>query len=157
MFAREALWKAHSTVLIPLVYMCTVSQDVPLESEIISSVKQAYSLEDQLFAAPDHYTSWDDVYRHYRQGFCEEIARRLADYSWWPEGNYLREGDKVMAVPDSIVVLEVGGTHAVVTYPSPELMKVLWGSKEYTVDRLQREGDHWVIVESRTTDQMPSR
>jgi hypothetical protein len=146
----------HLAAVIPLVYVCFASQQTPLESEIIAAVLEAYSLEDQLYAAPGQYTSWDDVYRHYRQGFSEEIAGNLADYSWRQEGGVLRETEKVMQVPGGVVVLELSDTHAVVAYPTTDVMLELWGAGKFTLDRLQLEDDHWVIVESNTTDEWPS-
>ncbi len=155
MLSQRPLLNAHLAGLLPLFHMCVAGYQTPLETEIIAAVKQAYSLEEQLFAAREQYTSWEDVYRHYRRGFGEEIARRLADYSWWPEGDELRGGDRSMAVPDTVLLLEVSDAYAVVVHPTPDWLQELWGRDKYTVDRLQRDNDRWVIVESRSISEIP--
>jgi hypothetical protein len=143
--------------LLPVMQIFVAAYQSSLESEIVAAVKQAYSLEERLFAERDRYSSWEDVYHHYRQGFGEEIARRLADYSWWPEGNGLRDGDRSMAVPATVVVLEASDTLAVAVHPTPVVLQELWGLKRYTVDRLQREHARWVIVDSKSTNEMPDK
>ncbi|MHC4088874.1 MAG: hypothetical protein ACYSVY_01090 [Planctomycetota bacterium] len=140
-----------------IVYISVACEQGGLDADVIAAVKRANALEEQLFAAPDKYSSWDDVYRHYRQGYGEEIARRLADYWWWPEGNGVRPGDRTMAVPDTVIVLQLTDTYAVVAYPHPDWLQEAWGLEKYTVDRLDREGDHWVIVDAKSTDEIPVR
>jgi hypothetical protein len=131
------------------------------EAEIAAAVKYACGLETELFANSARIKSHDDVYRHYRRGFGEKMAHRLADYSWLEEAQTLRPGDITMEPPDTVVVIEMSADEAVVAYHTPLSLQEIWDREPYSIDRLRREDDHWVIVESKPTatkpDKLPER
>ncbi|NIM50874.1 MAG: hypothetical protein GTN62_10585 [Gemmatimonadales bacterium] len=128
----------------------------PLAAEIARATMRAYALEAQLYAAPQRAHSRDDVVRHYRRGFSVELADRLADYSWWPEGQALRMTESALAVPDSVVVLSIAGDEAVVAHRTPIALRDYWQFEDYMLVRLQREDGQWIIAEIVDTEVRPS-
>jgi hypothetical protein len=74
-------------------------------------VREAYLLEEKLWAARDRIRTRDDLVEFFRQGFCEAEARQLAEYLWMeelegtqPQGPPLRVGEPVLILPDELVV-----------------------------------------------------
>lgn len=83
----------------------------PLEQQILTAVREAYLLEEKLWAARDRIRTRDDLVGFFRQGFCEAEARRLAEYLWMgelegtqPQGPPLRVGEPVLILPDELIV-----------------------------------------------------
>jgi hypothetical protein len=130
---------------------CTVALHPPRERErlVIDALRLAYGLEQALYQRADSVTSWDQVYAHYRRGFSEPLARRLADYSWEAESGTLRATDAAMAVPDSVGVLQLERKEALVAWIPRNDFRQRWELPRCIVDRLERQDDHWVVVERR--------
>ena len=58
--------------------------------QVVEAVVFANGLERSLWVEKDRFSSWSLVFAHYRQGYSDTIARRLADHSCWAETNQLR-------------------------------------------------------------------
>lgn len=117
---------------------------------VVAAVRFAHSLDDSLAAHRSSFRSREDVYRHYRRGFADEIAGRLADHAWDAGLGELRGTEMVLEAPDSVVVLRVGPEEAEAAYVTPPTDRA-WGRGPYTIDRLRRAGGRWTIAESRDT------
>jgi len=70
------------------------------ESAIISAVKYALGLEKRLIDNRSAFDSKEQVYKHYREGFTPEMAKRLTEYSWAGNGIGLRASERTMEVPE---------------------------------------------------------
>ena len=124
-------------------------------AELPCAIHEAHGLEAALHAEPGRFGSYDAVLAHYRRRFGEEIARRQAAYSWDSSTSRLRPGDISMEPPETVVVLAAGADTAVVAYHTPAVLQELWGLERYTVERLQLENGHWIVVESSPTGTRP--
>lgn len=127
-----------------------------LKKEIINAVIFAYSLENSLFSDIIKISSRNDVYEHYRQGFSEEIANNLTDYSWSTRTNELIATEKATDIPKQVQVLKIKRDTAVVYYLIPEGIKTLWNVDEkYAIDYLKKENGRWIIVKSEWRNNLP--
>jgi hypothetical protein len=115
-------------------------------------VKFAQGLEAAIRAEAGRFRSEADVYAHFRQGFGDDIARRLADHTWSDQLGGIRAGEPVLQVPGRVCVIFLSGNLATAVYETPALILELWTDNRLTVDHLQREEGHWVVSESEWTD-----
>jgi len=128
---------------------CAVALLAPSQpqEEVIEALRTAYGLEGSLIdrlGAFDTITR-EDVYAHYRQGFSDQLARELADYSWQPEEKRVRATDRALTVPDSVGVLELKSDRALVAWIPPTNFRRQWGAPRCFIDRLVREEGRWII------------
>ena len=151
----------HQRDGVPIIALCLAcgpaeqapaSSAIPLDSPaaVVAAVRFATSLEDSLVAERPQFRSREEVYRHFRRGFGEDIAGRLTDHVWDAQSGRVAGTEMVLEVPDTVVVLRLEGGEAEVAYPTPPTT-LEWGGKPYTIDRLRLEGARWLIVESRDT------
>lgn len=87
--------------------------------DLIEAVVYAYSLEEELWENESRIKSKEDVFKLFRKGFGEKVARELSDYYWVEaEDQYggsspmLNAGDPVFIQPDSIEVINRKGETA---------------------------------------------
>jgi len=124
-------------------------------AEIVAAVKYAHGLEAELFRSPESFPGRDAVQRHFRQGFSEDLAQRLAEHVWIGGDIGLRPGEPVMAAPDKVTVTAVEGGRATAVFQTPPWMMETWGFGPYTIVSLARENDRWVISAERGSAQIP--
>lgn len=81
------------------------------DKEIISAIKFAYGLEEELWEQQDKIHTREDVFKIFRQGFSEELSNEITNYLWMLESTdtgesfgMLRAGDPILILPDSIEV-----------------------------------------------------
>jgi hypothetical protein len=81
------------------------------DKEIISAIKFAYGLEEELWEQQDKIHARKDVFKIFRQGFSEELSNEITNYLWMVESTdtgesfgMLRAGDPILILPDSIEV-----------------------------------------------------
>ena len=128
----------------------------PRDDEIISAVRFANGLEHRLYDSTRSFRSRDAVLAHYRQGFAENLAQRLTDYSWSRDSSVLRCcRDAALMVPDSVVVVSKNDTTAVVVYPTPPFLRERWGFEPYSSDELRRCDGRWVITANKELQKRP--
>ncbi len=128
---------------------CVVALQAPSQQqkEVIEALRAAYGLEGSLIdrlGTLDTITR-EDVYAHYRQGFGDQLARELTDYSWQPQMKRVRATDRALTVPDSVGVLELESDRALVAWIPPTPFRRQWGAPRCLIDRLVREEGRWII------------
>lgn len=115
--------------------------------EIVRAVRSAYGLDSiymvQYGLEDGPHLSGDGATAFWRQGFADSLFQFYSMYrsqggAEWP-----------MAVPDSVSVIRADSLTAEVWYPTPPLMREIWGREAYTIDRLRRVEGRWVVVSSR--------
>lgn len=121
--------------------------------EIIQAVKEAYNLEKQLYDHPDHYKNREQVYEHYRMGFCKNLAENLTNYSW--SGSEILNHEKSIMPPDSVNIISIADSMAEVYYAIPSDLQTLWELKKYAIDTLKKENGHWKIYSSTNVNSIP--
>ena len=128
---------------------CVVALQSPSEHDraIIEALRHAYGLERELYQRVDSITTWDQVYEHYRRGFGEQLAQQFADYSWEAPTGRLRATHMATVVPDSVGVIELKQSEALVAWISPSDFRLQWELPRCILDRLERQDEHWVIVQ----------
>ena len=130
-----------------LIGRCAVVFGTPSaeQQEVIAALRAAYRLEDVLLF--QHGTvdsiSREEVFAHYRQGFGEQLAQQLTDYSW--ELSRLRATERALVVPDSVGVIELKRDRALVGWIPPTMFRMQWGAPRCSVDRMIREDGRWII------------
>jgi hypothetical protein len=128
---------------------CAVALQAPSkqQEDVIKALRAAYGLEGSLIdrlGAFDTITR-EDVYAHYRQGFGDQLASELTDYSWQPEEKRVRATDRALTVPDSVGVLELESDRALVAWIPPTGFRRQWGAPRCLIDRVVREEGRWII------------
>jgi len=128
---------------------CAVALQAPSkqQEDVTKALRAAYGLEGSLIdrlGAFDTITR-EDVYAHYRQGFGDQLASELTDYSWQPEEKRVRATDRALTVPDSVGVLELESDRALVAWIPPTSFRRQWGAPRCLIDRLVREEGRWII------------
>lgn len=148
----ESLSPAIDTTPAPLdttLGRCTVALEAhsPKQQEVIEALRASYGLEGDLIkrVGPSGTISKDEVYAHYRQGFGDQLARELTEYSWQAEIQEVRATDRALAVPDSVGVLELKSDRALVAWIPPTAFRRQWGAPRCMIDRLVREDGRWII------------
>jgi hypothetical protein len=134
-----------------------VREPLTREEEIINSVKFAFGLEKSLFKNERLIRSKKDVYNFYCRGFDEDIAKRLADYSWWEGYDRLRPTEACLSVPENVHILGIGQNTARVYYKNSGGYQNVWDSKKYSVVQLIRKKNRWIVYNSKGTNILPSR
>ena len=113
---------------------------------VIEALKAAYGLEGTLFQHDALDTiSRAEVYAHYRQGFSEQLAEQLTEYSWEPVGHVLRATDRALTVPESVGVLKLTQDHALVAWIPPTNFRRQWRTPRCEVDSMVREDGRWIV------------
>lgn len=150
---QTALQRSRVAASVPTVSASgTASPSVSSDanSDLVTVVREAYGMAE----APGVPTwSSDSATRvkarlpYYSRRFGDSLARVFAEYDG-PE--------RIMFPPDSVVVLHIVGDEAEVAYPTPIMLKEIWGRPDYTIDRLRRESGRWRIVESRGSAEKPA-
>jgi hypothetical protein len=121
---------------------------------VVEAVKHAYSLEKRMWDNAAEFKTREQVYEHFRQGFSAEIAERLTNHSW--SGQSLRPGDYATQEPDRVVVIDIQDSKATVYYETTSCFRDIWGVEKYSLDKLTREGAHWVITSSEGMKKIPT-
>ncbi|HEV2751967.1 MAG TPA: hypothetical protein VGV12_15705 [Gemmatimonadales bacterium] len=148
--------------LAPLLLAATAAglgcrrADAPVDAVIMAAVSTAYSLQDRAWDSLRIGWQGDSAMRHhhalayYRQAFGDSLAQFYAGYTagGGPE--------KIMDVPDSIVVLSSSRDHATVLYPTPLPLQEIWRAAPYTVDDLDRIQGRWLIVHTTRVAEKPA-
>lgn len=120
--------------------------------EIIESIKFAYRLEQSMFQNREKFISRIQVFHHFQQGFSDTIAKRLTEYSWSELTNSLKGHDVSLYPAEKINVLSCSVDTATACYKTPAILRELWGGFEFTIDRVQKIRNRWVIVDSKTSN-----
>ena len=86
----------------------------------------------------------------YRQGFSAELAAAMTAHTL--------SGDPDLAtwVPQQVHVAQIDDGQALVWFPTPAALGATWGLEDYTVLRLRRDGDRWVVYEGRDQSAPPA-
>lgn len=128
---------------------CTVALEAqsPKQQEVIEALRASYGLEGDLIkrVGPSGRISKEEVHTHYRQGFGDQLARDLTEYSWQAEIQQVRATDLALAVPDSVGVVELRSERALVAWIPPTAFRRQWGAPRCLIDRLVREDGRWII------------
>ena len=127
-----------------------------LEKEIVAASLSANSLEDSLGAHPDRYRTREAVVAHYRQGFSQELAVRLAAHSWDSVRSELRAADFALARPETVVLITVSGDRAEVIYPTPRTRVEQWREPAFMIEQLRREDGRWRVTGAHGTSTPPA-
>ncbi len=127
-----------------------------LKTEVAKAVKYSLSLEKRLFDHTSAFKSKEQVYKHYRQGFGPKMAKRLTEYSWAGGDVGLRPGDPSMESPKKVEVSQINSSKAVAYYKTQEWIREVWGREKFTLVKLKREKDRWVVVEAKGVHSPPS-
>ena len=123
------------------------------EREVLESLRAAYSLEGRLWDQRMRMRTREDLESFFREGFCEEPARLLAEHFWLgpeapgeEEGPQLRVGEPMLTLPEEPVVEEVGPEHARVRldYPPVDTGPLTSPAQSVTVI-LRREDGIWKV------------
>lgn len=114
----------------------------PDPATIVAAVRLAYGLERAYWDNPRAWPTWERLYQHYRQGFSDDIARKMADFS------LSGDGDLATWEPDAVHLADIDGDTAIAWFDTPAEFQDEsgWGFERYMVVRLRRESDgRWVI------------
>lgn len=127
-----------------------------VKAEIIEAVIYANSLEKQLWETKEKFTSREQVYDHYRQGFSDGLATNMTDYSW-SNTSGLIPGDYATLPPEKVYIIKFDDSNATVYFETPKGLQSenTWGLKKYTIDKLRKEKGRWLIIHSAVTDSKP--
>jgi len=124
--------------------------------DLVEAVVYAYSLEEELWKNESRIKSKEDVFKIFRKGFGEKVARELSDY-YWMEGedqyggrtSMLNAGDPVFIQPGSIEVLSRKGGKAEVLlkFSKSEEGPITYRAHSVRVV-LKRETDVWKLYDA---------
>ena len=131
------------------------------ERAVLAAVRAAFALEERLWDQRGRMHSREDVAAWLRQGFCEEEARRLADFLWLegqeqadPSAPPLRVGEPILLPPDEMSVESLEGEERAVVRLRYEART--GGPTEWPAQNLRlvmlKEADGWKICGFRPED-----
>jgi hypothetical protein len=125
-------------LLLPALAWCAPDDEV---RAVIDAVRFAYGLEAEYWRDPSAFSSYEQLYAHYRQGFSPELAAAMASHT------LTSNGDPATWVPKRVQVAELSTTKALVWFITPaEFGKAgFWGLEDYMLLRLRRDGGRWVV------------
>ena len=118
--------------------------------EVVDAARFAYGLETGYWEHPEDFSTRDKLYQYYRQGFSAELAAAMTAHTL--------SGDPDLAtwVPQQVHVAKIDDGRALVWFPTPAALGATWGLEDYTVLRLRRDGDRWVVYEGRDQSAPPA-
>ena len=110
------------------------------EQAVANAVIGAYSLETEYWRDPRRFRTWDELYAYYRQGFSDDIAEQMTEFTL-EDG-----GDMATWVPSAVHVVDHGDAFALAWFATPtDFRQGIWGFERYMVVRLRREDGRWVV------------
>ncbi len=118
---------------------------------MLEAIRLAFGLEERLWGQRERIRTKEDLVTYFRQGFCEEEARRMADYLWLEgqapaDGPPLRVGEPIFLPPDRATVEELKADRATVRleYKANTRGTTAWPAQAIRLT-LQKDGEGWKV------------
>ena len=116
-------------------------------SEIMAAEIFSFGLESMIFDAKREFTSYNDVYTFFRQGFGKSLSEKLAANIWNDNQVKLKDGDRIMESPQEVYIRLVKPNSAAISYETPTHRKHIWGDSKLTKLIVRNENGRWKIFQ----------
>lgn len=103
--------------------------------DVVQDFHAAINLEQSAIKVAD-----EELYEHYRQGFVEELAHSMAEYT-----RMYRSSEPALFPPGSPVIVFANEKKATLIFRAHPYQKQMWQTADYISCHMVKEGDHWLI------------
>ena len=116
-----------------------------IEADLIAAELYCFGLEGFLFKVKENYSSQDEVYEFFRQGFGPSLSYKLAANIWNSDQVKLKDGDQLMESPKNVTFKSIKTHEAIISFKTPEFRKHIWGDSEFTELIFKKEDGRWKL------------